>query len=209
MAYIYGTAFEPIIDNNANDKLANIAGKFQASAADAICSAGFLCTRSALTTNTGFSTQSYKNLNTWVMVEAESTDLVNTPIYACNTYDVNVVVDPVTGNEYTVGANTLGLPLPAGREGTFTKIVFDGDHRYRFGTGDSAQSGSTGNLSTALSTNGFATIANGLLVPAATAPTADGTPYFKVIGTGTFTEGNRASTISYVDVEAHYAIATS
>lgn len=209
MALIYGTAFESVIDNNANDKTANVAGQFQASAADAICSAGFLCTRSALTTNTGYSTQSYKNGNTWIMVEAESTDLVNTPIYACNTYDVNIVVDPVTGQEYTVGANTLGLPLPAGRVGTFTKIVFDGDKRYKFGTGDSAQSGSTGNLSAALSTNGYATIANGLLVPASAAPTATGTPYFKVIGTGTFTEGNRASTISYVEVEAHYAIATA
>jgi hypothetical protein len=208
MAYIYGTAFESVIDNNKNDDLANISGMFQESAANAVCSAGFLCTRTTQTTNTGYSTQSYKNSNAWVMVEAESTDLVNTPIYACNTYDVQTVVAP-DGNEYPVGTNTLGLPSVAGRLCTFTKIKFDGDHRYRFGTGDSAASGSTGNLSTALSSNGYATIANGLLVPAASAPTATGTPYFKVIGTGTFTVGNRASTISYVEVEAHYPITNS
>lgn len=114
-------------------------------------------------------------------------------IYACNPYDVNMVQDPVTGNIYKVGANTLGLPEPAGYPVTFTKIVFTGDKIYRFGIG---------NVSAALGTNKFFTIANGLLVPAAAAPTDVGTPYFKLLPTGgVFTEGAQ-SAFEFVDVLA-------
>ena len=75
--------------------------------------------------------------------------------------------------------------------------VFDGLHIYRFGEG---------NLRAAISTNKFFTIANGLLVPAASAPTADGTPYFELIGTGSFTEG-AMSAFTYYDVVAKYVMA--
>lgn len=203
MAYIANTAFEARITNHRNDDTANITGIFLGGndAAD-ICSAGFLCTRAALAANAGYpSALSISNENTWNMVEAESTDLASTPIYACNPHDVNEVTDPVTGATFKVGANTLGIPAPAGKPVTFTKIDFlSGDKRYRFGVG---------NLSAALGANTFFTIANGLLTPAAQAPTTTGAPYFVLRGTGTFTEGAYASAITYVDVEAHVCLAVA
>jgi hypothetical protein len=197
MAYIANTAFEARITNKQYDDTLNITGVFQESAADAICSAGFLCKTSTHYTNQGYSTQSYVNENAYIMIEAESTELVNTPIYACNTFDVNYIVDSVTGNSYAVGANTLGLPAPAGRHTAFTQIQFDGKSKYRFGIG---------NLSAAIETKTFFTIANGLLVPATSAPSANGTPYFKLEGTGTFTVGNQVG-FTYYDVTACVAVA--
>ena len=98
------------------------------------------------------------------------------------------------GNVYKIGPETLGLGIPAGERDTFTRIDFlSGDRHYRFGVG---------NLTTALSTNKFLTISAGQLAPAASAPTTAGALYFKVLGTGTFTEGAYAS-FGYVDVEAH------
>jgi hypothetical protein len=196
MAYIANTAFEARITNKQYDDTLNITGVFQESAANAICSSGFLCKKSTNYTNQGYSTQSYTNENAYIMIEAESTELVNTPIYACNTFDVNYIVDSVTGNSYAVGANTLGLPAPAGRFTTFTQIQFDGKSIYRFGSG---------NLSTAISSYTNFTIANGLLVPAA-APSANGTPYFKLAGTGTFVQGTQTS-FTYYDVVACVAVA--
>ena len=105
---------------------------------------------------------------------------------------MNEITDPVTGNVYKVGSNTLGLPIPAGVRDTFTYINPDGTHIYRFGVG---------NLTTALSTNGFLDVDDGLLVPAAAAPDAGSGIYFQVVGTGTFTEGAYAG-FGYVDALA-------
>lgn len=87
-----------------------------------------------------------------------------------------------------MGTATLGLGVPAGRDGTFTEIVFDGKHAYRFGEG---------NVNGAIGENTIFTIANGLLVPAAAAPTATGAIYFKLKGTGNFTEGAGQSFVYY------------
>ena len=95
------------------------------------------------------------------------------------------------GNVYKIGAETLGLGIPAGEVDTFTEIQFDNKSIYRFGAG---------NLSTAISTNTFFTVDNGLLVPGASAPKA-GTPYFKLVGSGVATEGAYAS-MTYYDVMA-------
>lgn len=192
MSKIAKTAFEVKVSNRVFDATANITGKYLESSLPADCSAGMLCVRGTLVDNEGYT--GVKNGNTWTMVPAASTDVANAPIYACNPYGVNELSDG--NNVYKMGANTLGKHLPAGQLGTFTRIDFgSGDCHYRFGVG---------NLSTALSTNTYLTIDDGLLVPDDEAPSTPGTPYFKVLGTGNFTYGNW-SDIGYVDVEAHIA----
>ena len=111
----------------------------------------------------------------------------DTGVYACNTYEWPMLGGR-NGNNYAVGTDTLGLGVPAGRDGTFTEIVFDGKHAYRFGEG---------NVNGAIGANTIFTIANGLLVPAAAAPTTTGAIYFKLKGTGNFTEGAGQSFVYY------------
>lgn len=193
MAYIANTAFEPRITNGRFDDEINIAGVYQSSGADAVASAGLLCKRSTRLGNEGYDNPSgtrVYNENAWIMVDAASTDNEDEVIYACNTYDVQYV--EANGNLYAVGGRTLGLPSITGRPCTFTRIDFDGQSVYRFGVG---------NLSTDRGANTFFTIANGLLVPAASAPTTAGAIYFEFRGEGNFVEGNSAS-FGYVDVVA-------
>lgn len=194
MAYIANTAFEARITNNSRDNLSHIAGLYQANDAAADCSAGLLCVRAAQAPAEGFDNPSgtrVYNENTWIMNAAASTVTADDVIFACDTYD-NQLVSAANGNSYFIGTATLGLGVPAGRYGNFTRINFDGESVYRFGVG---------NLSAELSTNTFFTIANGLLVPAAAAPTATGAVYFELRGTGNFVEGNGVS-FGYVDVVA-------
>ena len=55
MAYIANTAFEVRVSNHEFDSAANITGVFNnGSAQPEICSAGFLCKRSAQTQNEGY-----------------------------------------------------------------------------------------------------------------------------------------------------------
>lgn len=198
MAYIANTAFEAKVTNAVFDETANITGVFQNSSnAPEICSAGFLCVRGDRLENNGYT--GIKNKNAYYMKAAGASD--NGPIYACNTYNVAQTIDPSTGNTYKIGANTLGLPIPAGERGTYTRIDFDGgDKKYRFGIG---------NASAELSTNTFFTIANGQLVPAAAAPTANGAVYFTLIETGTFPAVGTRAGFGYIDVEAHRVFAAA
>ena len=163
MAYIANTAFEARITNNADDAMAHIAGKYQYSSADADCSAGLLCVRASQAPNVGFDNPSgtrVYNENTWIMNAAANTATVDDVIYACDPYDTQLVT-AVGGQNYYVGRETLGLGVPAGRYGNFTRISFDGESVYRFGIG---------NLNAAISTNTFFTIDDGQLAPAASAP---------------------------------------
>lgn len=188
MAFIANTMFEARVTNAVFDELANVTGKYQYSAADADCSAGLLCVRGA----TRLANQGYTGIyndNAYIFGAAAATDYDG--IYACNPFQVSEGTS-ARGNVYKIGAETLGLGIPAGEFDTFTRIYFDNASIYRFGAG---------NLSAAISTNTFFTIANGLLVPAATAPATEGTPYFKLVGTGTATEGAYAS-MTYYDVMA-------
>lgn len=204
MAYIANTAFEVKVSNHEFDSIANITGVFQASSQNDICSAGFLCVKTTQTVCEGYDKVgpsngeiTLNNTNTWIMNAAVAATTVQTPIYACNTFNVNQITDPVTGAVYKVGSNTLGLPVPAGEPATFTKIEFDGNHIYRFGIG---------NLSAEISTNKFFTINNGLLVPAAAAPTTANQPYFQLVGSGTFTQG-AYNGFAYYDVLACTGVA--
>ena len=185
MAYIEKTAFEPRITNNEFNELCNITGRYQVSEADADCSAGLLVVRGEQLPCAGF--KGVKNENAFYMNAAGAAANADTGVYACNTYEWPTLGGR-NGNNYAVGTATLGLGVPAGRDGTFTEIVFDGKHAYRFGEG---------NLSTAIGENTIFTIANGLLVPAAAAPTATGAIYFKLKGTGNFTEGAGQSFVYY------------
>ena len=183
------TAFEARVTNNFRDDLINVTGRYQASSADADCDAGRLVIRNGQLPCEGFS--GVKNENAWYMNDATSTTNAGEVVYAANTYEVQMLQGK-HGNMYAVGTETLGLGIPAGRDGTFTKIVFDGDHAYRFGIG---------NVNAEISTNTFFTIDAGKLKPAAAAPTANGALYFKLLDTGKFTEGTTAS-FEYVDVQA-------
>ena len=196
MAFIPNTAFEARITNNSNDTLCNIAGKFQSGSplADADCSAGFLCVKGDLLPCEGFPAGVY-NENTYSMIAATGAVLVSEPIYACNTYDNQLLANGA--NNYFIGRKTLGLGVPAGRYGNFTRIYFDGASRYRFGAG---------NVTLNTSTDTYFVISSGALSSQAAAPTATGTPYFVLKGTGKFVEGNM-ETVTYYDVEAH-AVAT-
>lgn len=183
------TAFEARVTNNFRDDLINVTGRYQASSADADCDAGRLVIRNGQLPCEGFT--GVKNENAWYMNDATSTTKAGEVVYAANTYEVQMLQGK-HGNMYAVGTETLGLGIPAGRDGTFTKIVFDGDHAYRFGIG---------NVNAEISTNTFFTIDAGQLKPAEAAPTANGALYFKLLDTGKFTEGTTAS-FEYVDVQA-------
>lgn len=185
MAYIEKTAFEPRITNNEYNELCNITGRYQVSDADADCSAGLLVVRGEQLPCAGF--KGVKNENAFYMNAAGAAANADTGVYACNTYEWPTLGGR-NGNNYAVGTATLGLGVPAGRDGTFTEIVFDGKHAYRFGEG---------NVNGAIGENTIFTIANGLLVPAAAAPTATGAIYFKLKGSGNFTEGAGQSFVYY------------
>ena len=186
MAFIANTMFETKVTNAVFDETLNVAGKYQASSADVDCSAGLLCVRASLLPNKGYS--GIYNTNAYIFNAAADTDI--TGIYACNPFQVQEAASQ-RGNVYKIGAETLGLGIPAGEVDTLTEIEFDNKSIYRFGAG---------NLSAAISTNTFFTIDDGLLVPGASAPKA-GTPYFKLVGTGVATEGAYAS-MTYYDVMA-------
>ena len=181
MAIIANTMFEVKCSNSVYDELANITGLFQAQSANADCPAGFLCVRGANLGAEGYT--GVKNTNAYIMNAAGATDFDG--IYACNTFDVET--GNANGHVYKIGSETLGLHIPAGMRGTFTRIYFDNDKIYRFGIG---------NLSAAIDTKKYFTIANGLLVPAAAAPKA-GTPYFKLIDSAVATVGSWAGMTVY------------
>lgn len=194
MATIAKTAFEPRVTNNQFDVLANITGLYQESSAAADCPAGLLVVRGDNLPCEGFGSEVF-NENAYYMVSAASTVMGNEPIYACNMYEAQLAT--VKGNNYFIGTETLGLPVPAGRYGTFTRIAFDGVSKYRFGEGNFSAS--------ITSSDAYATIDDGgLLAPAESAPSDAGTPYFVIKATGSFIEGTTNS-FGFVDVEAHLA----
>ena len=89
MAFTANTAFEARITNNENDILSHIAGLYQASGANADCDAGRLVTADSLANCEGFT--GIKNENTWIMVDATDAATIDTPVYACDTYDNKLI----------------------------------------------------------------------------------------------------------------------
>ena len=192
MAEITNSAFELRVSNHLFDTTKNITGKFQNSTpADELCAAGFLVVPGNKLPNEGYGASVY-NENAYLMGAAGTATA--DALYACNTFNVQELTDSF-GNAYKVGTNTLGLPVPAGQRGTYTRL--DEGDICRFGIG---------NFTTAISTNGYATLGTstnaGKLVPGASAPTTTGTWYFTIEGSGKFTQGAYAS-FDYVDVKVH------
>lgn len=189
MAFIEKTAFEARITNNDRENLSHIAGVYQAAEANADCSAGLLCVRNGQIPCEGFT--GVYNENTWYMKAATTADKADSVIYACDTYDVQLL--PGKGGKlYAVGAETLGLGVPAGRYGNFTRIDFDGQSVYRFGEG---------NVTLNTESDKYFTINDGVLTSTATKPVTDGALYFELRGTGKFTEGAGQS-FGYYDLVA-------
>lgn len=194
MSFTANTAFEARITNGVYDALANVAGKYQVSSTDTDCDAGQLVKRSALIKVEGIpSASNVYNENTWVMVNAINTDTVGEVIYACDTYDNQLIGNG--SNNYFVGLRTLGLGVPAGRYGNFRRIDFDGQSVYRFGAG---------NVTINTSGDTYFTIANGKLSSVTAKPSTSGTLYFELRGSGYFTEGTSQS-FGYYDVVGHVA----
>lgn len=189
MSFTANTAFEARITNNEFDRLANVAGKYFVSTTETDCDAGHLCVRDSLLPCEGFT--GVYNENTWKMVDAASTNTIDDLIFACNTYDNQLLASP-DGNQYFIGVRTLGLGVPAGRYGNFTRINFDGQSVYRFGEG---------NVTLTTSTDTYFTIDDGKLVSDSTAPATAGAIYFELRGTGKFIEGNSES-FGYYDLVA-------
>lgn len=189
MASIANTAFEVSVSNSTRNETQNVPGYFGSGTGDEfapdICPAGFLVTRSELTESEGYEQYSVLNGNTWRFVAATAGTVEGRPgdhtgIYAFNCYDVNSVAQG--GNVWKVGANTLGLELPAGVRGDFTELIVG--EQYTWGAGNFST------LPTDLETTIYATIANGLLVASSTAPT-DGSVYLRIYRQKNFTTGTR------------------
>ncbi len=204
MAAIANTAFEVSVSNIIRNQTQNVTGIFGAGA-DAsfkseICPSGFLCVRQALLPCAGYemvqdssNNPEIFNGNAWEMIAATNGTSGgrygdHTGIYAFNSYDVNKVSNG--NNVWMLGNNYLGLSLPAGERGTFTELIVG--EQYTFGAG---------NFSTAPSgaTYIYATIANGLLVAATSAPAAATGVYLKILREKNFTVGTRdAGFVGYV-----------
>ena len=88
---------------------------------------------------------------------------------------------------YNLGANTLGISLPAGERGDFTELIVG--EQYTWGASNF----------TAVPTDAqkFATIANGKFTPAAAAPT-DGSVYAEIKRTKNMNEGSTYWGVGYV-----------
>lgn len=185
MAFIEKTAFQARITNNVHEDLANIAGLYQEDGANADCSAGLLVVRGAQTPCEGFT--GIYNENTFYMTASAAGE--ESVIYACDTHEAQLLQGKA--GAYFIGTETLGLGTPAGREGNFCRIDFDGQSVYRFGEG---------NISgTILDSTQFFSIYNGLLKVEASQPQSG--KFFQLRGQGYFTEGTTAS-FKYIDVVA-------
>ncbi len=178
------TAFELRVSNHVWEKQKNITGLYAKNSQPATCYAGQLVAQTAPLPNEGYT--GLNNENAWVMGYPNGNNTQD--IYACNTFNVNEIQDPVTGNVYKVGSNTLGLPIPAGQRGTYTRI--DEGDMMRFGIGNFSEAPTVGQYATIEDT--------GVLVPSASIPAGINTLYFEVLSTGSFTQGAYASFAYYL-----------
>lgn len=180
----FNTAFELRVSNHVWEKQKNITGFYKPGEAPAACYAGQLVVQGIQLPNEGYI--GLNNENAWIMGNPTGNDTRD--IYACNTFNVNEIQDPVTGNIYKVGSNTLGLPIPAGQRGTYTRI--DEGDMMRFGVGNFNGTPTVGQYATVNQ--------NGALEPSASIPTGINTLYFEVLSTGSFTQGAYASFAYYL-----------
>ena len=169
MSFIAQTAFLPRMWNNRNDDLQNLAGKFLNASDEGIdCSAGYFVVKGDHMVGGGYEF-------------TEAADGTG-DLYICNPGDVQRLSNG--SNLWAVGKNTLGLGIPAGEMGNFTKAK--PGETYAFGYG---------NFSTLVdaTTNKYAEIDDGLLVGTNEAPAAGSGIYFELdaaLGIDVWTEGD-------------------
>lgn len=207
MAYTANTHFAVKVSNISRNHTQNVAGKFGtgtgSSFAAADCSAGTLCVQNGLIPSEGYEgvlntagTPAILNGNTWYFNAATAASATtvsqgdHTGIYACNSYDVNKVG---SGDLiYNLGAQTLGLGVPANQRGTFTELIVG--EQYEFGAGNFATAPSSAQI--------YATLGAGNLVPRSSIPSdtdlAVGGVYFMLMRTENLTEGTTNAGTGYV-----------
>ena len=184
--------FEVTVSNSVRNQTQNVPGKFGTgtgtSFVAAECPAGTLCVQNGLIPSEGYESvvdasnnPKILNGNTWYFNAATngaSSGFVgdHTGIYAFNNYDVSKAVSG--DNQWNLGANTLGLSLPAGNRGDFTELLVG--EQYTWGADNFTAVPTTGQI--------YATIANGKFTPAAAAPT-DGSVYAEILRTKPMNEG--------------------
>ena len=188
MAFTAQTMFEVKVSNSVNDQTQNVPGKFgTGTGADFVpadCDAGFICVQNGLIPSEGYesivdanSNPKILNGNTWYFnAAANGAQGIGAGLFACNTYDVQKLVNGE--NTYNIGVKTLGLGLPAGERGSFCQLK--PNEQYTFGAG---------NFTAVPTTEQYATVANGKLTPTATLPTAVG-GYFEISRTIPVNEGS-------------------
>lgn len=201
MAYL----FELKISNGAFNQTQNVAGKFGSFAGTtftgAVCHAGQLVVPHSLIPSEGYEGLTDYQGNSFSLLNGNTHYMVNaangtsggaygdhTGIYACNSYDVNKATSG--SNVWNIGANTRGLDLPANERGDFSEIIIGESYAF-----------AAGNFSTlpADSTYVYATISNGFLVAATSAPAAGSGVYFEISPyTYEDTEGSSAAGTVYV-----------
>lgn len=196
MAYTEKTAFEVKNSNIRFNDIQNVPGYFGAmDDADYVvadCDAGELCVSNALAPCEGYESFSILNGNTHQMIAKADGSAVagykgdHTGIYACNTHNVQQVVDQL-GNVYNVGRNTLGLGLPAGERGVFTELIVG--ERYKFGEG---------NFSSLTEGHAYATISSGKWASASSAPVTAGNVYAVIERPSAFEKGTRFAFDGYI-----------
>lgn len=177
-------AFQPRRWNNRFDDLQTVTGLFGSFSGDtftpAACNAGFLCNKGDGIPAGG----------AYMVAAADGSE----KLYACNPTDVNRLSDG--SNTWAVGVETLGLGAREGVKAPFTEIK-EGE-TYAFGPD---------NFSTLVdTTNKYATVVNGLLVGASTAPSAGDGWYFELdaeLGIDFFVEGNYNAFARYNLVAKH------
>lgn len=192
MAFIANTAFELKVTNASRNGTQNVAGMYMSAASPSgtatDCSAGFLVVQDTLIPSQGYT--GISNGNTWYFITATSGAVGNpgdhTGIYACNTYDVNKVTN---GNlQFNLGAQTLGLGLPAGNIGDFTELIVG--EQIKVGVGNFSATPTAGYK--------YATIANGLWTAVNAAPATEGAVYGQILRTEPFNEGSSFWGTGYV-----------
>lgn len=185
--------FEVTVSNSVRNQTQNVPGKFGtgtgAGFSAAECQAGTLCVRNGLLPSEGYEklgaekNLSILNGNSWYfnaatkgIVEGFTGD--HTGIYAFNNYDVNKATSQNGELQWNLGANTLGLSLPAGNRGDFTELLVG--EQYTWGKD---------NFTADVASNKYATVgAGGKWTPAAAAPT-DGSVYAVILRTKPVNEG--------------------
>ena len=195
MAYIDKTAFEVKNSNIRFNDIQNVPGYFGSVSEDAFtaadCSAGLVCSSYALAPSEGYESLGILNGNTHQFIAAASGSVEgytgdHTGLYVCNTHDIQQLTGP-DGNVYNVGANTLGLGLPAGNRCAFTELIVG--ERYKWGEGNFAALPAEG--------ESYAVLSNGLWSGASQAPT-DGSVYAVVERTEAFIKGLRNAFNGYI-----------